>query len=213
VPVKGVFPPPQPVDPIINPNAKQQTETTVMSLEGKTRPVKWWESRARISRYTNDQGFQDPVDPGFDFDVPFRSQVDVERREAEWLNSIFLGKWSTSTVGFGYRHEEGDNKGVFKTARHVPWALFEEQLRFFGRLFITGGFRIEDGKTGFLFEPGSLGSALSRARHGFNEEPGRLVRMAEAAYVENESAIDMDACARPLVEALLESRGRGLAGP
>jgi vitamin B12 transporter len=144
VPVKGVFPPPQPVDPIINPNAKQQTETTVMSLEGKTRPVEWWESRARISRYTNDQGFQDPVDPGFDFDVPFRSQVDVERREAEWLNSIFLGKWSTSTVGFGYRHEEGDNKGVFRTARHVPWVLFEEQLRFFDRLFITGGFRIED---------------------------------------------------------------------
>jgi vitamin B12 transporter len=144
VPVKGVFPPPQPVDPIINPNAKQQTETTVMSLEGKTRPVEWWESRARISRFTNDQGFQDPVDPGFGFDVPFRSQVDVERREAEWLNSIFLGKWSTSTVGVGYRHEEGDNKGVFRTARHVPWALFEEQLRFFDRLFITGGFRIED---------------------------------------------------------------------
>jgi vitamin B12 transporter len=144
VPVKGVFPPPQPVVPIINPNAKQQTETTVMSLEGKSRPVEWWESRARISRYTNNQGFQDPVDPGFDFDVPFRSQVDVERRDVEWLNSIFLGKWSTTTVGFGYRHEEGDNKGVFKTARHVPWVLFEEQLRFFDRLFVTGGFRIED---------------------------------------------------------------------
>jgi vitamin B12 transporter len=144
VPVKGVFPPPQPVDPIINPNAKQQTETTVMSLEGKTRPVEWWESRARISRYTSDQGFQDPVDPGVDFDFPFRSQVDVERREAEWLNSFFLGTWSTSTVGFGYRHEEGDNKGVFRAARHVPWVLFEEQLRFVDRLFITGGFRIED---------------------------------------------------------------------
>lgn len=144
VPVKGVFPPPQPVDPIIDPNAKQQTETTVMSLEGKSRPVEWWETRARISRYTNTQGFQDPVDPGFDFDVPFRSQVNVERREAEWLNSIFLGKWSTTTVGFGYRHEEGDNKGVFRTARHVPSVLFEEQLRFFGRLFVTGGFRIED---------------------------------------------------------------------
>lgn len=144
VPVKGVFPPPQPVDPIINPNAKQQTETTVMSLEGKTRPVEWWESRVRISRYTNNQGFQDPVDPGVDFDFPFRSQVNVERREAEWFNSIFLGKWSTSTVGFGYRHEEGDIKGVFRAARHVPWVLFEEQLRFFDRLFITGGFRIED---------------------------------------------------------------------
>jgi vitamin B12 transporter len=144
VPVKSVFPPPQPIVPVINPNAKQQTETTVMSLEGKTRPVESWESRARLSRYTSNQGFQDPVDPGFDFDTPFRSQVDVERREAEWLNSIFIGPWSTSTVGVGYRHEEGDNKGVFRTARHVPWVLFEEQLRFFDRVFITGGFRIED---------------------------------------------------------------------
>ncbi len=144
VPVKSVFPPPQPIVPFINPNAKQQTETTVMSLEGKTRPVEWWESRARISRYTNNQGFQDPVDPGFDFDVPFRSQVDVERREAEWLNSFFIGKWSTTTLGFGYRHEEGDNKGVFRTARSVPSVMFEQQLRFLDRLFITGGFRIED---------------------------------------------------------------------
>lgn len=144
VPVKGVFPPPQPIVPIINPNAKQQSETTVMSLEGKTRPVEWWESRARISRYTNNQGFQDPVDPGIDFDFPFRSQVDVERREAEWLNSFFIEQWSTTTLGFGYRHEEGDNKGVFRAARHVPSVMFEEQLRFFDRLFITGGFRIED---------------------------------------------------------------------
>ena len=50
---------------------------------GQTRPVEWWESRGRFGRYTNNQGFQDPVDPGFDFDVPFRSQVDVERREVE----------------------------------------------------------------------------------------------------------------------------------
>jgi vitamin B12 transporter len=33
---------------------------------------------------------------------------------------------------------------VFRAARHVPSVLFEEQLRFFDRLFITGGFRIED---------------------------------------------------------------------
>jgi vitamin B12 transporter len=144
VPIKGVFPPPQPIVPIINPNAKQQSETTVLSVEGKTRPVEWWESRASFGRYTNNQGFQDPPDPGFDFDVLVKSQVDVERLESEWLNSFFLGKWSTSTVGVGYRNEEGSNQGVFRASRHVPWVLFEEQLRFLDRLFITGGFRIED---------------------------------------------------------------------
>lgn len=144
VPVKGVFPGPQPIDPIINPNAKQQSETTVMLLEAKTRPVTWWESTARISRYENNVGFQDPVDPGVDFDFPTFSQINVVRREAEWLNSLHLGSWSTSTVGLGYRHEEGDNKGTFHTARHVPSIFFEQQLRFFDRLFITGGFRNED---------------------------------------------------------------------
>ncbi len=144
VPVKGVFPGPQPIDPIINPNAKQQSETTVMLLEAKTRPVTWWESTARVSRYQNNVGFQDPADPGVDFDFPTFSQINVERREVEWLNSIHAGPWSTSTVGIGYRHEDGENKGVFRAARHVPSLFFEQQLRFFDRLFVTGGFRHED---------------------------------------------------------------------
>ncbi len=144
VPVKGVFPGPQPIDPIINPNAKQQSETTVMLLEAKTRPVAWWESTARVSRYQNNVGFQDPADPGVDFDFPTFAQINVERREVEWRNSFFIGPWSTSTVGVGYRHAEGDNKGVFRTARHVPSVFFEQQFRFFDRLFLTGGFRKED---------------------------------------------------------------------
>ena len=144
VPVKGVFPGPQPIVPIINPNAKQQSETTLYSLQGKTRPVEWWETQARISRYQNSQGFQDPADPGVDFDFPTFSQVDVVRKEAEWVNSFFIGKWSTSSVGLEYRREEGENKGVFRAATETNSVFFEQQLRFFDRLFITGGFRVED---------------------------------------------------------------------
>ena len=144
VPVKGVFPGPQPIDPIINRNARQQSETAVLSLEGKTRPVPWWESRARLSRYENSAGFQDPVDPGVAFDVPTFSQVNVERREAEWVNSFFIGKWSTSSVGLEHRRESGENKGTFRAASETGSVFFEQQLRFFERLFVTGGFRIED---------------------------------------------------------------------
>ena len=68
--------------------------------------------------------------------------------------------------------------------------------------FGSRGFRIEDGRTGFLFERGGLGPLLSRVRRIFEEAPGRLRQMAEDAYAENEGAIDMDACARPLVDAL-----------
>jgi len=144
VPVKPVFPGPQPIVPIINPNAKQQSETTIYSLQGKTRPVEWWQTQVRLSRYENSQGFQDPPDPGFPFDFPTFSQVDAVRKEAEWVNSFFIGKWSTSSVGLEYRREEGENKGVFRAATETNSVFFEQQLRFFDRLFITGGFRVED---------------------------------------------------------------------
>ncbi len=144
LPVKGVFPPPQPSTPIIDRNQRQQSETMVMTLEGTTRPVEWWESRARLSRYTNELGYQDRPDPGFTFESPFTSQIDVWRNEAEWVNAFHLGKWGTSTVGLEYRREKGDNKGTFSSATET-WAVFgEQQLRFWERLFLSAGFRVED---------------------------------------------------------------------
>jgi vitamin B12 transporter len=144
VPVKGVFPGPQPEPPIINPNAKQQTETELYSLEGKTRPVDWWQGQGRLSLYENSQGFQDPADPGFPFDFVTFSQVNVKRKEAELLNSFFIGKWSTSTVGLEWMREEGENRNTFRAASETRSVYFEQQLRFFERLFLTGGFRVDD---------------------------------------------------------------------
>ncbi len=89
-------------------------------------------------------GLPGPGRPRVSFDFPVFSQVDVVRKEAEWDNSFFIGKWSTSTVGLEYRREEGENKGVFRTATETKSVFFEQQLRFFDRLFITGGFRVED---------------------------------------------------------------------
>jgi vitamin B12 transporter len=142
VPVKGVFNGPQPFNPIINPNARSQSESTLFSLEGKSRPVSWWETRGRLSRYENSAGFQDPVDQAGDF--PTFSQVKVIRREAEWVNSFFLGKWSTSSVGLEHRREIGENRNTFKAVTETQSVFFEQQLRFFERLFLTGGFRVED---------------------------------------------------------------------
>ena len=144
VPVKGVFPGPQPINPIINRNARSQSETTIFSLEGKTRPVEWWETRGRLARYENSAGFQDPVDPGVDFDFATFSQVNVERREAEWVNSFFIGKWSTSSVGLEHRREIGESHNTFRAVSETQSVFFEQQLRFFERLFLTSGFRVED---------------------------------------------------------------------
>ena len=71
--------------------------------------------------------------------------------------------------------------------------------------FGARGFRIEDGRTGFVFEEGGLAPALLMVRRLFKEEPARLRRMAEEAYAENEGDIDMDASAKPLAQAIGDS--------
>ena len=147
LPVKFVCCGPLPIHPLIDKNAQQQSETLVLSLEARTKPVDWWESRLRLSRYENNVGFQDDVDFGYDFDFPSFSQIKVERREAEWVNSFHIGRWSTSTFGLEYREEEGKNRSNFSSFRaetDTKAFFFEQQLRFLERLFITGGVRVED---------------------------------------------------------------------
>jgi vitamin B12 transporter len=147
LPVKFVCCGPLPVEPIIDSNQQQQSETTIMSLAGQTRPLPWWESRARISRYRNTVGFQDAADLGFPFDFPVFSLISVERREAEWVNALHLGRWSTSTIGLEHRREEGRNRGntgVFEAASEVHALFVEQQFRVLDRLFLSGGFRVED---------------------------------------------------------------------
>jgi glycosyltransferase involved in cell wall biosynthesis len=68
--------------------------------------------------------------------------------------------------------------------------------------FGARGLSIEHGRTGFIFETGNLAALLSAVRRLFDEEPARLRQIAADAYRENQRAIDMDACVRPLAEAI-----------
>lgn len=150
LPVKFVCCGPLPINPLIDVNAQQQSETLLLSLEGTTRPVSWWESRARISSYDNAVGFQDAPDPGYDFDFLSLAQIRVERREAEWVNAFHIGRWSTSTVGLEYREEEANNRSSFSTFRartDTRAIFFEQQFRVLERLFLSAGFRVEDHST------------------------------------------------------------------
>jgi vitamin B12 transporter len=155
LPVKFVQPfgTPLPVDPVIDSNAAQTSETTVLSLVGRTRPVTWWESELRLSRYDNQLDFTDaedragcPFGAGFcEFPGVFR----VDREEAALLNHFHVKTWSTSTIGLEYRREHGDAQGSgtgsgFEAQNHTRSLFFEQQLRFFDRLFLSGGFRVED---------------------------------------------------------------------
>jgi hypothetical protein len=68
--------------------------------------------------------------------------------------------------------------------------------------FGTRGFDIEDGVSGFVFDKEGLAPVLKTVRGLFDEDPGRLRRVADQAYARNESVVDMDVCARGLVSAI-----------
>lgn len=140
---------PLPIEPVIDINNEQESETLVTTLSGRTRPVEWWETEVRLGRYANRSVFTDLEDPGFACAFPpceFPSRIRVSRWEAEWLNHFHLGRWSTSTVGLEYREERGDSQGgvPFDAISDTRSAFFQEQLRFFDRLFMSAGVRVED---------------------------------------------------------------------
>ncbi|OLB05622.1 MAG: hypothetical protein AUH14_08370 [Candidatus Rokubacteria bacterium 13_2_20CM_69_15_1] len=148
---------PLPIDPIIDSNNRQTSETFVMSLAGHTRPVTWWESDLRLGRYTNtiefidlpDTADQCPFGALFGFACESPGRFKVERREVEWVNHFHAGTWSTSSFGVEGRRENGLSIGSFAFEAHShTWAgFFQEQLRFFDRLFLTTGVRVEDNST------------------------------------------------------------------
>ncbi len=146
---------PLPIDPVIDNNNRNISETYVMTLDGKTRPVTWWETELRFGKYNNTSTFIDLPDRADECPFPpceFPSRIKVERKEAEWLNRFFVGSWSTSTFGVELRGEEGSSRPgapgspttPFDADSHTTSGFFEEQLRFWERLFLTAGVRVED---------------------------------------------------------------------
>jgi vitamin B12 transporter len=143
---------PAPNTPTIDPNTRQETETYTASFDVQTRPVSWWSGSLRASRYVNNLAFIDPADP---FSCPpatfgppcdFPGTFKASRNEVEGLSRFHIGTWSTSTFGIEWRHEEADVRGTnaFSPRTHTVSGFFEQQFRFFDRLFLTAGVRVED---------------------------------------------------------------------
>jgi vitamin B12 transporter len=154
LPVKFLNSPPfvLPNKPIIDSNNRQTNETWVMALDGRTKPFEWWEIEARGGRYRNTSEFVDLPDmaeecPFLPFgSCEFPSRFTVERWEAELINHFHIGKWSTSSIGLEYRTEDGQAQGStpFDAASNTRSAFFQQTFRFWDRLFMSAGFRVED---------------------------------------------------------------------
>jgi vitamin B12 transporter len=143
---------PPPIVPTIDPNTRQETETYTASVDVRTRPVTWWEGELRAARYVNNLAFIDPRDPyacppaTFGPPCDFPGTFKATRHEVEGLSHFHIGRWSTSTFGVEWREEEADVRGTnaFTPRTETVSGLFQQQFRFFDRLFMSAGVRVED---------------------------------------------------------------------
>lgn len=128
---------------VLDPDAQQQNELTTLSLQWNQKPLSWYEFQLRFGQFWNQLGFQDPLTPGLDFSQTI-SQINTRRREFELVNHFHAGKWNTLSVGLEHRNDRGRNRGTFQKEITVLSAFFQDELRLFERLFLSGGVRIED---------------------------------------------------------------------
>jgi vitamin B12 transporter len=137
---------------LFDPNTHQESETYTATVDVRTRPVRWWEGEVRASRYENNQAFIDPRDPfpcppaTFGPPCDFPGRFKVARNELEGLSHVHLGTWSTSTFGVEWREEDATVQGTSAFSPHTETlsGFFQQQFRFFDRLFMSAGVRVDD---------------------------------------------------------------------
>jgi len=153
LPIRSPFAAPQPIGPLLDENSRQHSQTLTTTLKAHTRPVTWWESDLRLSRFRNRTTFDDGPDTGvgcpnlvFGFPCEFPSITTVLRREAEWVNHFHVGRASTSSLGLEHIHDEGtaEVSTPFRARTNTGAFFFQQQFRVWDRLFMSGGVRIED---------------------------------------------------------------------
>jgi vitamin B12 transporter len=148
--------------PGLDPEQNTADLTLAMGLNTNYWPWPWWEHGLTLAYVHRDERFNDPSNPlesDFDFGSFFFSR-DLERRlSLDYHTNFHLGQkerlGSTSTLGVAARTEElkSTSRGEFffvpffeylKSSRRSTAFYAQQQFSFWDRLFITGGFRLED---------------------------------------------------------------------
>ena len=145
---------------VLDPDSRQQSETTTLNLLWDQKPVEWFEVHARVGGFWNQSGFQDPftlADTLIPFNSDFtdtRSQIDTTRQEAEVLGAFHAGKWNTLTIGLEQYNESGRNRSSGFNGPGVPSFFskeinnfayfFQDELRLFDRVILSAGRRHDE---------------------------------------------------------------------
>ena len=126
---------------VFDPNSQQQSETWLYNITYDQQVTDWWRTQLRYGQWFNRSGFQDPPPPGTFLTL---SQINTERREAEWLNHFDITTWNTLTLGMEHRDENGLNKRTFREELNTESVFLQDELRLFGRVILGGGVRYEE---------------------------------------------------------------------
>ena len=129
---------------VFDPNSQQQSETWLYNITYDQKIFAWWDTHLRYGQWFNRAGFQNVPPPGAFTTI---SQVNTERREAEWLNNFHMGKWNTLTLGVEHRDELGKNRGTFRKEINTKSLFAQDELRLFDRVILGGGVRHEENDT------------------------------------------------------------------
>ncbi|MFQ5828715.1 MAG: TonB-dependent receptor plug domain-containing protein [Candidatus Methylomirabilia bacterium] len=125
-----------------DPDSQQQTEFSLFTLRYDQTVFPWWVVAARMGQMWNNQGFQNGPLPAGDF--AFTSQTNTRRREFEILSTWHMAKMNSLTLGLEHRNERGKNRGTFREDTNTRSLFLHDEIRFFDRLFLSAGVRLED---------------------------------------------------------------------
>jgi vitamin B12 transporter len=130
-----------------DPDSQQQTELWTLTGQLAQKAVPWWEHRLAAHWTRSNLGFQDAPNPSTTQRSFTKSQIDIERREVEWVHAFRPVSWNTLTVGAEYRHEGGTNVGNtsrFAARIFTTSAFAQDEVRILGRVILNGGVRYDD---------------------------------------------------------------------
>jgi len=146
---------------VLDRDARQQSETTTLSLLWDQKPVEWFELHARLGGFWNQNGFQDPFTPA-DARIPFNfdsndtsSQINTSRRDVEVLGAFHFPTWNRLTLGVEHIYEYGHNRSsggfngpgvasVFSKVVDDFAYFFQDEAKLLDWVILSGGRRDDE---------------------------------------------------------------------
>jgi vitamin B12 transporter len=137
----------------LDPDQYEREMDTVVGLSTRVQTTSWWENVVSVGYHRNDREIDDPFNPETDF-YAWNGKYEETRATFDYHANLSFSPVdpvsSILTLGYEYdretyHQESTDFTTTELTADRTNDALYvQEQLSFFDRVHLVGGFRVED---------------------------------------------------------------------